>query len=78
MALQQLQKGRSGIPSELFGTKNREIFSATFHFEKEKKDIYLTSYTVQAKSKVKKMLLRYRPEDHRTAKQLMMVKESHK
>ena len=54
MALQQLQKGRSGIPSELFGTKNREIFSATFHFEKEKKNIYLTSYTVQAKSKVKK------------------------
>ena len=68
----------SGIPSELFGTKNREIFSATCHFEKEKTNICLTPYTVKAKSKGKKMLLCYRPQNHCTAKQLMMVKESHK
>ena len=49
-----LQKGRSGIPSELFDTQNREIFSATFHFETEKKNICLTSYTVKTKERQKK------------------------
>ena len=49
-----LQKGRSGIPSDLFDTQNREIFSTTCHFEKEKKNICLTSYTVKTKSKGKK------------------------
>ena len=49
-----LQKGRRGIPSELFETQNRDIFSATFHFEKEKKNIFLTPYTVKTKSKRKK------------------------
>ena len=49
-----LQKGRNGIPSNLFDTQNREIFSATCHFEKEKKNICLTSYTVKTKSKGKK------------------------
>ena len=38
-----LQKGRSEIPSELFNTHNREIFSAICHFEKKKKNISLTS-----------------------------------
>ena len=38
-----LQKGRNGIPSNLFDTQNREIFSAACHFEKEKKNICLTS-----------------------------------
>ena len=49
-----LQKGRSRILSELFDTQNREISSATCHFEKEKKNIWLTSYTVKTKSKGKK------------------------
>ena len=49
-----LQKGRSGIRSDFFGTQNREILSATCHFEKEKKNICLTSYTVKTKSKGKK------------------------
>ena len=49
-----LQKGRSGIPSDLFDSQNREIFSATCHFEKEKKIICLISYTVKTKSKGKK------------------------
>ena len=41
-----LKKGRSGTPTELFDTPNREIFSATCLFEKENKNICLTSYTV--------------------------------
>ena len=49
-----LQKGRRRIPSDLFETQNRDIFSANFHFEKEKKNIFLTSYTVKTKSKRKK------------------------
>ena len=52
-----LQKGRSRILSELFDTQNREIFSATCHFEKEKKNIWLTSYTVKTKSKGKKNIV---------------------
>ena len=50
-AVGTLQKGRSGIPPELFDTQNREIFSATCHLKKEKKNIYLTSYTIKTKSK---------------------------
>ena len=68
-AVATLQKGRSGILSELFGTKSREIFSATCHFEKEKKNICLTSYTVKAKSKGKKnvvVLLTSRPLHDKT------------
>ena len=49
-----LQKGRSGIPYKLFDTQNREIFSTTCNFEKEKKNICLTSYTVKTKPKGKK------------------------
>ena len=49
-----LQKGRSGTPTELFDTQNREIFSATYHFKKEKKNICLASYIVKTKSKGKK------------------------
>ena len=49
-----LKKGRSGRPFEIFDIPNREIFNATCHFEKEKKNIYLTSYTVKTKSKGKK------------------------
>ena len=32
-----LQIRRSGIPSELFDTQNREIFSATCHFERRRR-----------------------------------------
>ena len=35
-------------------TQNREIFSATCHFEKEKKGICLTSHTIKTKSGGKK------------------------
>ena len=42
------------ITSAIFDTQNREISNATFHFEKEKKNICLTSYTVKTKSKGKK------------------------
>lgn len=38
-----LQKGIQGIPSELFNAKDRDEFSTTCNFEKDKKDIYLTS-----------------------------------
>ena len=69
-----LQQGRSGIPSELFDNQNREIFSATCHFEMEK-SICLTSYTVETKSKEKKMLC-YRPPDHSMAKQLVMLRKA--
>ena len=44
-----LQKRGQGIPSELFDTKDRDEFSATCHFEKDKKDICLTSYKVTTK-----------------------------
>ena len=60
-----LQKERSGIPSELFDTHK---------IEKEKKNIFNTSYTVKIKSKGKKMLLRYRPPDHCMTNQLMAKK----
>ena len=49
-----VQKGRVGFPEEVFDTKNREVLSKTFHFEKDKKDLCLSSYTVQTKSKGKK------------------------
>ena len=49
-----MQKGRNGIQSELFDAQNREIFIATCHFEKEKKNVCLKSYTVKTKSKGKK------------------------
>ena len=52
-----VQKGRVGIPSELFDTKGKEIFSATCHFEKNNKDLCLTTYTVQTKWKGKKNLM---------------------
>ena len=48
-----VQKEKQGIPDELFDTTNREIFSKTCHFEKDKKDLCLTSYTVKTKSKRK-------------------------
>ena len=50
-------KNRVGIPPQVFDTKNCKLFSKTFHFEKEKKDLYLTSYTVQSKSKGKKNIV---------------------
>ena len=49
-----LQKGCIGISEELFDTKNREVYSATCHFEQDMKDIALTSYTAKTKSNGKK------------------------
>ena len=40
-----------------FLTPKTEISNATFHFEKEKKNICLTSYIVKAKSKGKKYVV---------------------
>ena len=42
------------IPAELFDTKSRDEFSATCHFEQDKNNICLTSYTVKTESKGKK------------------------
>ena len=49
-----VQKVRVGFPEDVFDTKNREVLSKTCHFEKDKKDPCLSSYTVQTKSKNKK------------------------
>ena len=51
-----MQKGRKDIPSDLFDTKDRDEFSATCHFEKDKKHIWLTSNAVKIKSRHKKKL----------------------
>ena len=52
-----LQKGKSGIPSGLFGTQNRATFSATCNFEKEKENICLKFYTDEKSQKKRKILL---------------------
>ena len=49
-----VQKGRLGFPEEVFDTKNLEVLSKTWHFEKDKKDSCLSLYTVQTKSNGKK------------------------
>ena len=46
-----------GFPEDVFDTKNREVLSKTCHFEKDKKDLCLSSYTVQIKSKSKKNVI---------------------
>ena len=45
-----VQKDRVGFHEEVFDTKNRELSSKICHFEKDKKDLCLSSYTVQTKS----------------------------
>ena len=52
-----VQKGRAGFPEEVFDTKNRDVLTKTCNFEKDKKDLCLSSYTVQTKSKCKKNVL---------------------
>ena len=42
------------FPEEVLDTKNREVLSKTCHFEKDKKDLCFSSYTVQTKLKGKK------------------------
>ena len=49
-----LQKCRLGFPEKVFDTKHPEVLTKTCHFEKDKKDLCLSSYTVHAKSKGKK------------------------
>ena len=49
-----VRKVRVGFPEEAFDTENREVLNKTCHFEKDKKDLCLSSYTVQTKSKGKK------------------------
>ena len=44
-----LQKCRIGFPEEVFDTKNHKVLSKPCHFEKNKKDLCLSSCTVQAK-----------------------------
>ena len=43
--------------SELFDTKNLEIYSATCHFKKYRKYIVLTSYIIKTKSQGKKYVV---------------------
>ena len=67
-----VQKGRQGIPDELFDTTNREIFSKTCHFEKDKKDLCLTSYTVKTKSKGRKNVVACQQHVHYIVVQKMI------
>ena len=52
-----VQKGTVGFPEEVFDTKNHEVLSKTCHFEKDKEDSCLFSYTVQTKSDGKKNIV---------------------
>ena len=59
-----IEKGRHGLPHELFDVKGREKFSVTSHYEE--RDMCITSYTVTTKSKGKKgclILSSMRPMD---------------
>ena len=38
-------QGRVGFPEEIFDTKNREVLRKTCQFEKDKKDLFVSSYT---------------------------------
>ena len=49
-----VRKVRVGFPEEAFDIENREVLNKTCHFGKDKKDLCLSSYTVQTKSKGKK------------------------
>ena len=40
-----VQKGRVGFPEEIFDTKIREVLRKTCQFEKDKKDLCVSSYT---------------------------------
>ena len=40
-----VQKGRVGFPEEIFDAKNREVLKKTCQFEKDKKTLYVSSYT---------------------------------
>ena len=50
-----LQKDRVGFPEK--DTKHHEVLSKTCHFEKDKKDLCPSSYTVQTKGKKKVVIL---------------------
>ena len=52
-----LNSNRLGIPDELENPKGREEFSATCNFEKEKRNLFLGSYSVKSKFKGKKNIL---------------------
>ena len=52
-----VQKGRVDFPEEVFDTENREVLSKTCYFEKDKKNLCLSSYTVHTKSKGKKNIV---------------------
>ena len=39
-----VQKGRVGFPEEIFDNKNREVLKKTCQFEKDKKNLYVSSY----------------------------------
>ena len=72
-----MEKGRLGIPSEIFGTKNREILRASCQFEFEKRSVSLShthththTHTQCTLSKVKQMLY-----VQLTVKPLLMVRK---
>ena len=61
-----VQKGRHGMPNELFDVKGREKLSVTCHYKEKEKHVCTTSYTVATKSKGKKnvvILSTMRPMD---------------
>ena len=71
-----LQRGRSGIPSDLL-TPKTERFLVQPVILKRRRRTFARHVTLSKQSqKERKMLSCYRPPDHCMAKQLMMVKKS--
>ena len=61
-----MKKGRQGIPSELFNTKDRYEFSATCYFENI--DMNLVQYVILKKIKKMSALLHVQPKASQGAK----------
>ena len=65
-----VQKGKMGFPEEVFDTKNREVLRKTYHFEKDKKDLCLSSFFINCASKIKKYKERCNFANNKTNAQL--------
>ena len=65
-----LKKGRQGIPSELFDTKDRYEFSATCYFENI--DMNLVQYVILKKIKKISTLLHIQPKASQGAKKTLL------
>ena len=73
MTVRILQKGRQGIPSEIFDTKDGDEYSAACHFEMMKRISALRC----KQSKGKKTLLCYQHPVLYMGKRSMMVRRNH-